>query len=96
MGLGRGDEAYFTRVTFRLYVEEADNDANKDSALIGSAFPLGERMINRTLHCREFSPTWRKIPLELVFKYSPKETIHIRPVRIGVIKTAAVKQLLVY
>jgi hypothetical protein len=32
--LGGGDEAYFTRVTFRLYVEEADNDANKDSALI--------------------------------------------------------------
>jgi hypothetical protein len=32
--LGGGDEAYFTRVTFRLYVEEADNDANKNSALI--------------------------------------------------------------
>jgi hypothetical protein len=42
MGLGRGDEAYFK------YVEEADNDANKDSALIGSAFPLGERIIKRT------------------------------------------------
>ena len=37
--LGEGDEAYYTRVTFRLYVEEADNDANKNSALIGSAFP---------------------------------------------------------
>jgi hypothetical protein len=37
--LGGGDEAYYTRVTFRLYVEEADNDANKNSALIGSAFP---------------------------------------------------------
>jgi hypothetical protein len=23
---GGGDEAYFTRVTFRLYVEEADKD----------------------------------------------------------------------
>jgi hypothetical protein len=32
--LGGGDEAYCTRVTFRLYVEEADNDANKNSALI--------------------------------------------------------------
>ena len=35
--LGGGDEAYFIRVTFRLYVEEADNGANKNSALIGSA-----------------------------------------------------------
>ena len=32
--LGGGDEAYFTCVTFRLYVEEADNDANKNSVLI--------------------------------------------------------------
>jgi hypothetical protein len=44
--LGEGDEEYFTRVTssdlappyggqvIRLYVEEADNDANKNSALI--------------------------------------------------------------
>jgi hypothetical protein len=32
--LGRGNEAYYTRVTFRLYVEEADDDANKESALI--------------------------------------------------------------
>jgi hypothetical protein len=32
--LGGGDEAYYIRVTFRLYVEEADNDANKNSALI--------------------------------------------------------------
>jgi hypothetical protein len=32
--LGGGNEAYFTRVTFRLYVEEADNDANKNNALI--------------------------------------------------------------
>ena len=32
--LGGGDEAYCTRVTFRLYVEEADNDANKNSSLI--------------------------------------------------------------
>jgi hypothetical protein len=32
--LGGGDEAYYTRVTFRLYVEEANNDANKNSALI--------------------------------------------------------------
>ena len=32
--LGGGNEAYYTRVTFRLYVEETDNDANKDSALI--------------------------------------------------------------
>jgi hypothetical protein len=31
--LGGGDEAYYT------YVEEADNDANKNSALIGSAYP---------------------------------------------------------
>jgi hypothetical protein len=31
--LGGGNEAYFTRVTFRLYVEEADNDTNKNSAL---------------------------------------------------------------
>jgi phage terminase Nu1 subunit (DNA packaging protein) len=30
----RDDEAYYTRVTFRLYFEEADNEANKDSALI--------------------------------------------------------------
>jgi hypothetical protein len=30
--LGGGDEAYCTRVTFRLYIEEADDDANKDSA----------------------------------------------------------------
>jgi len=37
-GLGGGDEAYCTRVTFRLYVEEAVNDVNKNSALIGSAF----------------------------------------------------------
>ena len=28
---GGGDEAYFTRVTFRLYVEEADDAANKVS-----------------------------------------------------------------
>ena len=34
--LGEGNEAYYTRVTFRLYVEEADNEANKDSALIKS------------------------------------------------------------
>jgi hypothetical protein len=32
--LGAGNKAYFTRVTFRLYVEEADNDTNKNSALI--------------------------------------------------------------
>ena len=32
--LGGGNEAYCTRVTFRLYVEKADNDANKNSALI--------------------------------------------------------------
>ena len=32
--LGGGDEAYFIRMTFRLYIEEDDNDANKDSALI--------------------------------------------------------------
>jgi hypothetical protein len=32
--LGGGHEAYYTRVTFRLYVEETDNDANKNSALI--------------------------------------------------------------
>jgi hypothetical protein len=31
---GGGDEAYYIRVTFRLYVEETDNAANKDSALI--------------------------------------------------------------
>jgi hypothetical protein len=31
---GGGNEAYGTRVTFRLYVEEADDTANKDSALI--------------------------------------------------------------
>jgi len=33
-GLGEGDETYYIRVTFRLYVEESDNDANKNSALI--------------------------------------------------------------
>jgi hypothetical protein len=32
--LGGGKETYFTRVTFRLYVEEADNDTNKNSSLI--------------------------------------------------------------
>ena len=32
--LDGGDETYYTRVTFRLYVEGADNDANKNSALI--------------------------------------------------------------
>ena len=32
--LGGGDEAYYTRVTFRSYVEEADDEANKGSALI--------------------------------------------------------------
>jgi hypothetical protein len=32
--LGGSNKAYYTRVTFRLYVEEADNAANKDSALI--------------------------------------------------------------
>jgi hypothetical protein len=32
--LGGGDEAYYTHVTFRLYVEEADNEVNKNSALI--------------------------------------------------------------
>lgn len=45
---GRGDEAYYA------YVEDADDEANNDSALIGSAFPLGERKINRNLHYREF------------------------------------------
>jgi hypothetical protein len=30
--LGGGNEAYYTHVTFRLYVEEADDDANKGSA----------------------------------------------------------------
>ena len=34
VGQEGGDEAYFTRVTFRLYVEETDNEANKDNALI--------------------------------------------------------------
>ena len=34
------------------YVEEADDAANKDSALIGSAFPKGECIINMTLPCR--------------------------------------------
>jgi hypothetical protein len=33
--------------------------------ITGSAFPLGERITNRTLHYREFSPVWRKLPLEL-------------------------------
>jgi len=28
---GEGDEAYYIRVTFRLYVEEADDAANKVS-----------------------------------------------------------------
>ncbi len=46
--LGGGNEAYC------IYVEEDDNDANKNSSLIGSAFPLGERIINRTLHCQNF------------------------------------------
>jgi hypothetical protein len=32
--LVRGDEAYNLKVTRYKYVEEADNDANKDSALI--------------------------------------------------------------
>ncbi|MGP8154886.1 MAG: hypothetical protein ACLQBQ_12260 [Smithella sp.] len=45
-----GDTPVFT------YVEEADNDANKNSALIGSAFPLGMRIMDRILHCQEFSP----------------------------------------
>ena len=31
---GGGDEAYYTRVTFRLYVEETDDATNKNSALI--------------------------------------------------------------
>jgi len=31
--LGGGNKAYFTRVTFRLYVEEADDGTNKNSAL---------------------------------------------------------------
>jgi hypothetical protein len=39
---------------------EADNDANKNSALTGSAAPLGERIMNRNFHCREFSTAWRK------------------------------------
>jgi hypothetical protein len=56
---GGGDEAYFT------YVEEADSAANKDSALIGSAFPEGKRMINKILHYREFPPVWRKLPFKI-------------------------------
>jgi hypothetical protein len=32
--LGGGDEAYFTGVTFRLYVEEADNQACAGQALL--------------------------------------------------------------
>jgi ATP phosphoribosyltransferase regulatory subunit HisZ len=32
--LGGGDEAYYTRVTFRLYVEEADNPACAGQALL--------------------------------------------------------------
>ena len=43
--LGGGDEAYNLKVTRCTYVEEADNDANKDSALISCAFPSGERII---------------------------------------------------
>ena len=38
-GLGEGNEAYNLKVTRYTYVEETDNDANKDSSLIGSAFP---------------------------------------------------------
>ena len=33
-GAGGGDEAYNLKVTRCTYVEEADNDANKNSALI--------------------------------------------------------------
>ena len=29
-----GNDVYFTHVTFMLYVEEADNEANKNSGLI--------------------------------------------------------------
>jgi hypothetical protein len=43
--LGRGNEAYYTRVTFRLYVEEADDDANKESALIQNGI-LGQNIID--------------------------------------------------
>jgi hypothetical protein len=32
--LGEGNEAYNLKVTRYTYVEETDNDANKDSALI--------------------------------------------------------------
>jgi hypothetical protein len=32
--LGGGDEAYNLKVIRCTYIEEADNDANKDSALI--------------------------------------------------------------
>jgi hypothetical protein len=64
---GEGDEAYNLKVTRYTYVEKIDDVANKNSALIGSASPLGERIIYRILHCREFSPTWRKLPLKLVY-----------------------------
>ena len=51
MGQEGGDEAYFTRVTFRLYVEEADEEDNKVSQR-PEAHPAGERIIKRTLPYR--------------------------------------------
>ena len=43
---GGGDEAYFTCVTFRLYVEEADDTANKVSQRPG-AHPVKGRIENK-------------------------------------------------
>ena len=43
---GGGDEAYFTRVTFRLYVEEAGDAANKVSQRPG-AHPVKGRIENK-------------------------------------------------
>ena len=39
-GLGGGDEAYYTRVTFRLYVEEADDDPGIRRALLPTKIAL--------------------------------------------------------
>ena len=41
-------EAYYTRVTFRLYAEEADDTANKVSQRPG-AHPARERIVNKFL-----------------------------------------------
>ena len=56
---GGGDEAYYT------YVEEADDDAIKNSALIGSAFPAGERILLNGNFLTENFASMAIIPLEV-------------------------------